>query len=48
MTKLATLKEIAQFFGMASAEFRQELPKLTPADKMQLATGIGDGTLNYH
>jgi hypothetical protein len=47
MPGLATLKEISDFFGFSGAQFRAELSKLTDADKMQLKTGIGDGTLNY-
>lgn len=44
----ATLKEVAEFFGYTNlAEFRVHWAKLTPGDKAQIRTGLGNGTLNY-
>lgn len=43
----ATVKDVMNFFGMDSAEFRREWVKLTAEDKAHIRNGIGYGMLNY-
>lgn len=55
----ATMGEVAKFFGMKLAEFRDEwvnaknartgepMAPLSVKDKEELQKGIGDGTLSY-
>lgn len=45
---LAPLTEIRKFFGYATLkDFRADWEKLTDTDRVQLRTGIGNGTFNY-
>lgn len=49
----ATLKQIREFFGMTTAQFRAEWVRkeedggLTALDREQIKQGIGDGSLTY-
>lgn len=49
--KSSTLKPIKEYFGLKEGqkmtEFGAEWKALTEEDKMQLATGIEDGSLTY-
>lgn len=45
--KTATLIEVRNFFGMKTAEFRDEWTKLSPESRKQISVGIGDGSFNY-
>lgn len=46
-TKQATIAEVCKFFGGSLAKIRAEWNELTDEDKVQLRTGIGNGTLTY-
>lgn len=41
------MKEVMEFFEMTVGEFRREWAKLTDQDKVQLRTGVKNGTLTY-
>ena len=43
----ATIKEVMEFFAMPTAEFSKQWKELTVQDKMDLKSGIGNGTLTY-
>lgn len=43
----ATLKEVREYFGMTTPEFRAEWVPLPDSDKAELKAGIGNGTLSY-
>lgn len=44
----ATLVEIMKFFGIDNAAaFRKEWVAMTPQDKEDISSGIGNGTLTY-
>lgn len=45
--KVATLKEVMEYFGMASAEFTKEWKQMDAKSRDELKRGIGDGTLTY-
>jgi hypothetical protein len=42
-----SLKDIREYFGMTAKELMAEWPKLSDEDKVQLRTGIADGTHTY-
>lgn len=45
-----SIKAVAEFFrqpGETLADFSKQWKQLSEADKAQLRTGIGDGSLNY-
>lgn len=44
---MATLKDVAAYFGIPLAQFRGEWAALTDEDKAAIRRGIGDGTLTY-
>jgi hypothetical protein len=50
-TKRTFTKTLKNYFGMregdALADFAKEIQALSDEDKVQLADGIEDGTLNY-
>lgn len=47
----ASLKECGDFFragtNMTLKQFADEWKQLTPEDKVDIKTGLGDGSLNY-
>lgn len=48
--KVATLKEVTDFFRSTYAtlkEFSEDWKRLTDQDKLDLKTGIGNGTFTY-
>lgn len=45
--KTATLIDVRNFFGMKTAEFRDEWTKLSPESRKQISAGIGDGSFSY-
>lgn len=48
MSNPATINEVRAYFDIATAaEFTKEWRALSDADKTDLKTGIGDGTLTY-
>jgi hypothetical protein len=43
-----TVKEVMKYFGYESAaKFAMDWKRLTTEDKLQLTTGVKDGTLTY-
>jgi hypothetical protein len=46
-TTLATLQDVARFFGMSLAEFKTEWQRLDTKSKVQLREGIGNGSFTY-
>lgn len=48
-TTLASLTDVRKYFGGYDTlkDFRTDWEKLTDTDRVQLRTGIGNGTFNY-
>jgi hypothetical protein len=47
--EMATLKVVREYFGMSVTEFRKEWTAegLTESDKVEIRTGLANGTLTY-
>lgn len=44
---MGTIKDVMEFFGMTATEFAKEWKELSATSKVQLKSGIGDGSLTY-
>lgn len=47
MNTKASVKDVMDYFGMSTGEFKGQWLKLTQSDKDALKQGIGDGSLTY-
>jgi hypothetical protein len=45
--RLATIPEVRDWFGLSSKEMAAEWKLLSTQDRLELKTGIGNGTLTY-
>jgi hypothetical protein len=47
MPVMGTIKDVMHYFDMSAAEFAREWKLCSEQDKIDLKTGIGNGTLTY-
>ena len=41
------MKDVKEFFGMSTRQFADEWKQLNDEERLQLKTGIGNGSLTY-